>query len=209
MATSVSTRRRSNPLPKGLASVSNSRKSPDDTQARRDLANARDSQASRSNVSAGIDEAIAPFEKSRDLRKSLANSDPEISNGERSRRRLRALRRRAILKAISAAALEQYHAALAIRERLAAADVDNAVWQTDLVLDLRRLALVGDEPRSRLTKALDVARRLQSSGNLPADKAGLVADLEKRQRSQTLTCRLSTALTIYVDVLLCRPAILK
>jgi hypothetical protein len=146
------------------------------------LANAFDQIGVVRLLGGDFDDALANFEKSRDLRKVLADSDPQNLEWQRDLAVGYAHCGDALIKGGSHQdALDQYHAALAIRDRLAAADIDNVTWQTDLVLDLRRLAAAGDEPRARLTKALDLARRLQTSGKLAADKAGLlVADLEKR-----------------------------
>jgi tetratricopeptide (TPR) repeat protein len=153
---------------------------PGDTQSRRDLANAFD-QIGIVDLGAGrLDEALANFEKSRDLRKELADSDPKNLEWRRDL----AVGYAHCGDALAAnhnrrEALDQYHSALAIREALAAADSNNAEWQTDLALDLRRLAVAGEEPRANLTRALEIARRLQSSGKLAADKQGLPANLEK------------------------------
>ena len=167
---------------KGLAiRVQLAAEKPDDTQSRRDLANSFDQIGIVRWRSGHFEEALEKFAKSRDLRKALADSDPDNLEWQRDLAVGYAHCGDALYNAGNRQkALDQYHATLGIRERLAAADVDNAVWQTDLVLDLRRLAIAGDEPRARLTKALEVATRLQSSGKLAADKAGLVDDLEKR-----------------------------
>ena len=126
-------------------------------------------------------EALANFEKSRDLRKGLADSDPKNLEWQRDLAVGYAHCGDALFRGGShEKALDQYHSALAIRERLATADIDNADWQTDLVLDLRRLASAGEEPRANLTRALDIAKRLQGSGKLAVDKEGWAADLEKR-----------------------------
>ena len=76
-------------------------------------------------------------------------------------------------------AIEWYRQSLDIREKLSAADPDNAVWQTDLIIDLRRLARAGDQPRARLSRALEIARRLRDQGKLRADQAGWIETLEK------------------------------
>jgi tetratricopeptide (TPR) repeat protein len=153
---------------------------PGDTQSRRDLANAFDQIGVVRLLGGDFDEALANFEKSRDLRKGLADSDLKNLEWQRDLAVGYAHSGDALFRGGShQKALDQYHSALAIRERLATADRDNADWQTDLVLDLRRLALAGEEPRANLTRALDITKRLQASGKLAADKEGWAADLEE------------------------------
>ena len=64
----------------------------------------------------------------------------------------------------------EYRKSLDIYEKLVAADPDNALWQTDLVVALVRLALTGDEPRPRLERALEIMRRLEREGKLAASQ---------------------------------------
>src|SRR5947209_12279517 len=52
------------------------------------------------------------------------------------------------------------HRALAIRDRLAAADPANTQWQIDLVVLLVGLAQAGDDAPARLARALEIVRRL-------------------------------------------------
>jgi hypothetical protein len=53
------------------------------------------------------------------------------------------------------------------------------------VLDLRRLAELGDDPRQKLTRALDIARRLAAEGRLPAELADWPNAIEKKLAADT------------------------
>ena len=76
-------------------------------------------------------------------------------------------------------ALDEFRASLAIQEKLLRDDPGSALWQTDLVIALRRLARAGDDPRGRLTRALEIARRLADEGKLAAHQRGWVEALER------------------------------
>jgi chromosome segregation protein len=75
-------------------------------------------------------------------------------------------------------ALLEYQASLAIYEKLATADPANVQWQTELVINLARLGTNGDEPRSRLTRALKIMRRLEQDGKLTAAHQGWIKLIE-------------------------------
>ena len=62
---------------------------------------------------------------------------------------------------------------------LARDDPANVLWQTDLVIALRSLALTGDEARPRLARALEIARTLRDQGRLGADQVGWPEALEQ------------------------------
>jgi len=62
------------------------------------------------------------------------------------------------------------HRALAIRDRLAAADPANTQWQIDLVVLLVGLAQAGDDAPARLARALEIVRRLAAEGKLTPDQ---------------------------------------
>ena len=49
----------------------------------------------------------------------------------------------------------------------------------DLVLALNKLALVGDEPRTRFERALQILRKLEAAGQLAASQKGWIAALEQ------------------------------
>jgi hypothetical protein len=49
-------------------------------------------------------------------------------------------------------------------------DPANVLWQTDLVIALRSLALAGDEARPRLVRALEIARTLRDQGRLGGEE---------------------------------------
>jgi tetratricopeptide (TPR) repeat protein len=77
-------------------------------------------------------------------------------------------------------ALEAFRSGLAILEQLVENDPGNVLWQTNLVIALRRLAQAGDEPRSRLMRALEITRRLEAEGKLGAEQARWIEDLENK-----------------------------
>ncbi len=63
-------------------------------------------------------------------------------------------------------ALAAYRETLDIRRALAAADPASAQWQTEVVQALVKLAVADDDPRGRITEALDILRRLDANGRL-------------------------------------------
>src|SRR5262245_4454889 len=73
-----------------------------------------------------------------------------------------------------AEAVDAFRRALAIRETLAAADAGNALWQPDLVISLVQVARLGDDPRARLTRALDITQRLDRERKLNANQKGWI-----------------------------------
>jgi tetratricopeptide (TPR) repeat protein len=77
-------------------------------------------------------------------------------------------------------AVEEFRAAAAIDENLAKVDPHNARWQIDFVLSLWHLAAdVGDRPRARYTRALEILRRLDSAGTLKAEQRGWISQIEQ------------------------------
>jgi tetratricopeptide (TPR) repeat protein len=127
----------------------------------------------------GLDTALSYFTKSFELRSALSASDPGA---------LQWLRDLAVayghmgdvLKNLGRreGALDAYRKDLDIREQLAAKDQDNAVWQSDLVIILRSLALAGDDPRARLTRAIEIVKRLEERGKLTESQKDWRAALE-------------------------------
>ena len=77
-------------------------------------------------------------------------------------------------------AIEAHHKALELREKLIALDPENARWHIDLVRTLLALAILGDDARPRLTRALQIAGRLESEGKLTANMKGVVKTIERR-----------------------------
>jgi len=61
-------------------------------------------------------------------------------------------------------ALAAYQKALAIGDKLAAADPGNAGWQTDLVVSYYKIASVSETKEPNLAKALEILRRLDAVG---------------------------------------------
>jgi hypothetical protein len=76
------------------------------------------------------------------------------------------------------AALEQFHLALNIREALAKADPENAQWQVDLALDLRRIGQAEEDSKANFQRALRIVQDLQSKTKLPAQYSELPAALQ-------------------------------
>jgi predicted negative regulator of RcsB-dependent stress response len=77
-------------------------------------------------------------------------------------------------------ALKSYRAGLGIAERLAGSDAGNAEWQRDIIISYKKIADCGpSERRVYLSRALDIAKALYTSGRLaPADK-WMLADLAR------------------------------
>jgi tetratricopeptide (TPR) repeat protein len=154
---------------------------PDNTQLRRELAVAYDRVALVLERERSLGEAFKQLTASLDLRQAIASSDP--MNREWQRDLAVGLAHFGDLLALrgdSQGALERYRSSLAIRESLAAADSNNPSWQIDLVHDLSRLTELGDHPRPKLIRALDIARRLAGVGKLPPEIADLPNAIEKK-----------------------------
>lgn len=70
-------------------------------------------------------------------------------------------------------------AGLAVIEDYARADPNNALHQMDLVIFLYKLAVLGDEPRARLERALAIIRRLDGEGKLNAAQKSWIEYIEE------------------------------
>jgi hypothetical protein len=66
-----------------------------------------------------------------------------------------------------------------VLEKLAAAHPDRVGWQTDLVVNLFKLAQLGDEPLARLQQALAILRRLEAEGRLPENQKSWIPVFEQ------------------------------
>jgi predicted negative regulator of RcsB-dependent stress response len=78
-------------------------------------------------------------------------------------------------------ALTAYRTALAVRETLTRRDPANTQWQRDLIVSYVKMAEA--EPtaaRAQLSRALDIARTLQSEGRLAPTDAWVIDDLTQR-----------------------------
>jgi tetratricopeptide (TPR) repeat protein len=126
------------------------------------------------------EQALAAYKVCFAIRQKLATDDP--ANKQRQRD-LAVIHGRIgeILLALDQRpqALDEFRASLAIQEKLLRDDPGSALWQTDLVITLRRLARAGDDPRGRLTRALEIARKLAAEGKLAAQQRGWVETLEQ------------------------------
>jgi len=77
-------------------------------------------------------------------------------------------------------ALEAFNKCLEIRERLAAQDVGNMVWQRDIIISHVKLAEIGQTPRQHYEKALIIAKQMYASGRMQPVDQRMVPELEKR-----------------------------
>lgn len=126
-----------------------------------------------------LDRASVAFGTSLEIRRTLASQNP---SNQAQRDLAVSLGRMgdAMMKVDNRPeAARWYKQSLQIRERLVAEDSSNSVWQNDLIIDLRRSALAGDEPRSHLSRALALAQQLQARGQLRGDQTGWVDALQR------------------------------
>ena len=80
-------------------------------------------------------------------------------------------------------ALSSYEAGLAIAAKLAAGDPGNAAWRRDVIISCVKIsAAAPDRAREHLSRALDMARKLEAEGRLAPRDAGMPEDLERRLR---------------------------
>jgi tetratricopeptide (TPR) repeat protein len=126
------------------------------------------------------DGALVEYQKSFAIREKLAADDPGNSKFQRDQ----AVSYGRIGEALIASGhrddgLDLLRKNLRVRDRLASADPGNALWQADLVTALRRLAIAGDDPAARLSRALEIASQLDREGKLGLDQKSWVADLKK------------------------------
>jgi tetratricopeptide (TPR) repeat protein len=78
-------------------------------------------------------------------------------------------------------ALKSYNDSLAIRDRLAKSDPNNAEWQRDLIVSCVKMSKVEPaEARRHLTRALEIARDMQSRGRLAPADTWMVDELARR-----------------------------
>ena len=156
-----------------------SKRDPNNAVVRRDLAIAYNWVGDSRMDLSQFPEALDAFTASLAIRQKLAAENPS-NQAKRdlavSRARLGDLMMR---MGRQPDAVGWYKQSLDIREQLAADDPDNAIWQSDLVGDLRRLAQAGDQPRARLSQAVDIARRLRAKGLLRAGQENWIETLER------------------------------
>ena len=127
-----------------------------------------------------LDEALAAFRADLAISERLAAADPGNTRWQRDL----AVSYNKIGDVLAGAgrrdeALAEYRKSLDICEKLVATDRANTLWQTDLVIALVRLAFSGDEPRARLTRALDIVRRLDGEGKLTTPQRAWIELIEQ------------------------------
>ncbi len=80
-------------------------------------------------------------------------------------------------------ALSSFEAGLAIAEKLAAGDPGNAVWQRDVIVSCVKISEAApDRAREHLSRALDIARKLEAAGKLAPRDAWMPEELERLLR---------------------------
>ncbi len=134
-------------------------------------------------------DALESYQESFAIRERLAKSDTGNAGWQRdlsvSYERIGSVKE---AQGDLADALKSYRESFAIRERLAKSDPDNVDWQCDLIISYKKIAdCVPSERSTYLSRALDIARKLDTSGRLaPADKwmlddlARLIAELSEQ-----------------------------
>ena len=80
-------------------------------------------------------------------------------------------------------AIPHYQESLKIRQGLARANPEVALWDALTALSLFKLAKIGDRSEERYGLALKILRALEQSRRLPATLKGLSAEIEARLRS--------------------------
>ena len=148
---------------------------PGNTEWQRDLSIAYSKVGDILEATGRNDEALAAHRKDLALTEKLVAADPRNAEWQRDLS-ITFERIGAVLLKIGrrAEAVDAFRRALAIRETLAAADAGNALWQTDLVISLVQVARLGDDPRARLTRALDITQRLDRERKLNTNQKGWI-----------------------------------
>jgi tetratricopeptide (TPR) repeat protein len=123
--------------------------------------------------------ALAAYREALDIIRALVAKDPDNTEWRRDLTvNLNMLGDTLKSQGDTAGAIAAYRESLAIRRELVAKDPGNAQWQADLVLALWRLARAGDDPRSRLSEALTILRRLNAENRLTPTQRGWIAAIE-------------------------------
>jgi tetratricopeptide (TPR) repeat protein len=154
-------------------------KDPGNTEWQRDLALSQNGVGDVLRAQGDFAAALAMYRDALAIAKALAVKDPANTIWQRDL----AFTQERIAKALMSigaggGAIPPLRDSLAIARALVLRDPSNVLWQTDLVAALVELAGAGDEPAANLTKALTILRRLDTSGNLPADKRAWPAAVE-------------------------------
>jgi hypothetical protein len=76
-------------------------------------------------------------------------------------------------------ALLAYRDARTVSEGLVLKDPGNADWQTALVIAYYNLAEINEDRSANLLRAIDILKRLDAAGMLPADKKALVPKIDE------------------------------
>ena len=75
-------------------------------------------------------------------------------------------------------ALVAYRDARSVSEALVLKDPGNVDWQTGLVIAYYNLAEAGEDKNTNLLRAVDILKRLDAAGVLPADKKELIPTID-------------------------------
>lgn len=153
---------------------------PDNLIAQRDVSVIQDRIGNILAAEERFEDALASYRRSLAIREKVAAADPANFDAQRDVKFSHDLIGAALfsLKRLDEA-VAAFRSSLAVIERYSANDPDNPRWQLDLVLALNKLALVGDESRARLERALAILRKLDAAGHLAADQRDWIPALTK------------------------------
>jgi tetratricopeptide (TPR) repeat protein len=76
-------------------------------------------------------------------------------------------------------ALNNFRKALVVADRVVAHDPGDPQTQLDLAGVLLTLGRAGDNPRPNLTRALEIAQKLDASGKLPVNRRGFILNIQR------------------------------
>jgi tetratricopeptide (TPR) repeat protein len=150
-----------------------------DTQWERDLSISYEAIGRVLRELGRIDQSILAFRASLTIRERLVADDLGNRQRQRDLAVIYGWIGQALMPSSRDEALDYLHRNLAIRDRLAKDDPSNLLWQADLVRALRLLALAGDDPQARLTRALEIALHLEAQGKLSPEQEGWIDALKQ------------------------------
>jgi tetratricopeptide (TPR) repeat protein len=153
---------------------------PSNMQAQRDLSTIYDRIGGMLNADGRYEDALAIYRRSLAIRQKVASADRANPTAQRDMALSHDLIGATLvsLKRMEEARKE-FRAGVAVIERYSATDPDNVLWQLDLALSLYKLALLGDDPRPRLERALAIVRKLDAAGRLTAGQRAWVESLQQ------------------------------
>ncbi|MDB5396365.1 MAG: hypothetical protein JWM91_3871 [Rhodospirillales bacterium] len=129
-------------------------------------------------------EALLIYSEALSVAKEMGSKDPDNPEWQSTRAVIDSNVGRLLMEAGKRDnALLAYRDARIVAEALAAKEPRNVDWQTGLVISYYNLAEAGEETSTNLLRAIDILKRLEAAGVLPADKKLLIGKIDEELES--------------------------